>query len=419
MQSSDDTQMDDDNFVLDSPYVNNVYKCTYLDEAEFCSSYNNLSKFSIMSLNIQSLQSKFNDFAELIHSLNSHNSAPDVICLQELWQFPDSMAFSLPGYHPLEYKLRRNNVQGGGVGIFIKRRLKYSVLPEKSIFVDRIFESLFIEVELGPSAKCIVGSTYRPGTKHPTLSSGDQFTQFMDLLSNLCSNLSDYKSPVYSFGDFNLDLLQYNSSQQVTDYIDLLFSFGFMQIITKPTRVTLKSATLIDHLITTSDSNVFESVILTTKLSDHFPLIYVSNSQTQEGSNEFYEACNFSYSNLEAFGQILQRTDWNTTLTSDCPQEAYTNFANIFFNLYDTQFPVQRLKFNRNYHKLENWMSAGLLTSRREKNRLCKISLSEPSPFNLDKFKHYRNMYNRLIRAAKKLYFEIELSLTPKNLGNS
>ncbi len=64
-------------------------------------------------------------------------------------------------------------------------------------------------------------------------------------------------------------------------------------------------------------------------------------------------------------------------------------------------------------------MSAGLLTSRREKNRLCKISLSEPSPFNLDKFKRYRNMYNRLIRAAEKLYFETELRKNQSNLKKS
>jgi hypothetical protein len=71
-----------------------------------------------MSINIQSLQSKFSEFAEMIQNLEHKNIAPNIICLQELWQFPDSLALSLPGYHPIEFKLRRNNVQGGGVGIY-------------------------------------------------------------------------------------------------------------------------------------------------------------------------------------------------------------------------------------------------------------------------------------------------------------
>ncbi len=77
------------------------------------------------------------------------------------------------------------------------------------------------------------------------------------------------------FSDFNLDALHYNTNNNVTDYINLLFSYGLLQIITKPTRVTLNSATLIDHLITNSNSNSFETVILTSKLSDHFPIVFV------------------------------------------------------------------------------------------------------------------------------------------------
>jgi hypothetical protein len=94
------------------------------------------------------------------------------------------------------------------------------------------------------------------------MSTANQNDQFTDLLSNLCSDLSDYKNPMHLVGDFNLDALQYNSNHHVTDYINLLFSYGLLQIITKPTRVTLNSATLIDHWITNSSSKSLETVIL-------------------------------------------------------------------------------------------------------------------------------------------------------------
>jgi hypothetical protein len=51
-------------------------------------------------------------------------------------------------------------------------------------------------------------------------------------------------------------------------------------------------------------------------------------------------------------------------------------------------------------------MSFGLLTLRKEKIKLCKRSLKSPSPANVLRFKNYRNLYNKLTKAAKKLYYD-------------
>ena len=51
-------------------------------------------------------------------------------------------------------------------------------------------------------------------------------------------------------GDMNIDLLQCQSHMKTNDYLDNLFSNGFIPEITKPTRITSHSATLIDHIYT-------------------------------------------------------------------------------------------------------------------------------------------------------------------------
>jgi exonuclease III len=198
-----------------------------MDELQFTNTYANNLNLSIFTFNIQSLPAKFVEFSELIRCLQLVNAEPDIICLQEIWQFPDHSLFQLPGYADLIFKQRRNNVQGGGVAIYVKSSIKFSPLPQLSVFVDRVFESIFIEITPPNSSKIIVGSAYRPGTKHPNLSSADQFSQFIDLLSNLCSELSSVNCPVYLAGDINLDVLQYNFNHNTSEYIDLLFSFGF------------------------------------------------------------------------------------------------------------------------------------------------------------------------------------------------
>jgi exonuclease III len=106
----------------------------------------------------------------------------------------------------------KNNVQGGGVGIYIKKGIIYNKLPEKSIFIDQVFESLFIELS---SPKTIVGSIYRPNSKDESLTVNEQILQFQDLLANLIDDLSTLSLPVYTLSDFNLDLLKNHDSDHV------------------------------------------------------------------------------------------------------------------------------------------------------------------------------------------------------------
>ena len=54
--------------------------------------------------------------------------------------------------------------------------------------------------------------------------------------------------------------------------------------------------------------------------------------------------------------------------------------------------------------------------SRGEKNRLGGIAAKCPSEVNICKFKNYRNLYNKLTRAAKKIFFEEELNKNKSNL---
>ena len=68
--------------------------------------------------------------------------APDVIALQEIWQIQDPAFFPLPNYNLIEFKCRRNNVQGGGVGLFFKNGVRYNIL-EKNAFLSIVFLNQF------------------------------------------------------------------------------------------------------------------------------------------------------------------------------------------------------------------------------------------------------------------------------------
>lgn len=61
-------------------------------------------------------------------------------------------------------------------------------------------------------------------------------------------------------------------------------------------------------------------------------------------------------------------------------------------------------------------MTKGILISRANKVNLSKTFHSNPSPINEFLYKLYRNSYNTIIRASKKMYFETELIKNQSNM---
>ena len=113
---------------------------------------------------------------------------------------------------------------------------------------------------------------------------------------------------------------------------------------------------------------------------------------------------------------MLSKINWSTVTNELNPDLAYECFEVIFFPFYNSFFSPRVIKFNKNIHKGEKWITKGLLVSRLNKNILMKKSIVAPTPLNILNFKNYRNVNNKLVRASKKLYFTKELSKNTKNL---
>ena len=364
----------DDDFLFNnpdfSPYSEIDFNCAYIGTDHFRNS-NPPNNISVISLNIQSLPAKYNELCDMLGELSSNGLVPEVICLQETWQIADPSLYQLDNYQLIESNTREN-ARGGGVGIFVKKDIVFSVLKQYSVFSERIFESLFIEITNDNNHKVVIGSVYRPGTKCPGLTFTDQFAEFSDILSNTLSELGSKYNNVYIFGDINLDLLKISENKFISQYIDNLCSFGFLQIVTKPTKITENSATLIDHILTNSSNKVFESLLLLWKISDHLPLIHNISFKKGKIKPPIVKSRNFSQANVDRFKKALHNYNWDHVISENCPQLAFTNFTNTFNNLIDVFFPESSKKFNSNLQKIEPWMSAGILVSRRNKGLLYK-----------------------------------------------
>ena len=118
LNSLDKDDIDEDQNIFssdfnDSPYTSSTFETSYHDTTSLINKIQNSNCISVMSLNIQSLSSKYGVFRDLILELGSASCCPDIICLQEVWTVAGADLFPLPGYQPLIFKTRSTG-QGGG-----------------------------------------------------------------------------------------------------------------------------------------------------------------------------------------------------------------------------------------------------------------------------------------------------------------
>jgi len=123
----------------------------------------------------------------------------------------------------------------------------------------------------------------------------------------------------------------------------------------------------------------------------------------------------FTQHNLNNFKIALNGSDWTTVLNSTDVNAAYDEFSSIYSDLYELTFPQKKVRFNKNFHKQSPFMTAGLLISRQTKNNLFKIQLVNKTLDNVTKYKNYKQICFKTIRAAKKLYFRNKLRANVNN----
>ena len=94
--------------------------------------------------------------------------------------------------------------------------------------------------------------------------------------------------PFHIAGDFNVNIINHDKCSKVHGFLNLLYENGMMPSINKPTRVTRKIATAIDHILTNQFINVaFKTAIFETNVSDHFLVCIMLSSAEKLVENKY------------------------------------------------------------------------------------------------------------------------------------
>ena len=248
-----------------SPYVTVEQLPSYVTQVA--------DNFSILTLNCQCINSKFDDLYIVLNELSQKNGFNfSVINIQETWiknepdgSVPDVSMYNLPGYQT--FCLGASCSSKGGLLCYVLESL--NATQKFTIDSSEIWEGLFLDIDLG-SEYVTLGNIYRPPRSN---NNNTSITNFLREFKPVAENLSKDNKNVVLTGDFNIDLLKVNEREKYAEFFDLLITLGFLPKITFPTRFAKKSASLIDQIFVKDkgfNNHKSHSGILHSPISDHY-----------------------------------------------------------------------------------------------------------------------------------------------------
>ena len=379
---------------------------------------------NILSLNCQSLNSKYDEINIFLDQCFDQGCKIDIICLQETWiaTGTDISLFNIANYNLISSE--KSCSEHGGVAIYIHESLKSKIIHESanSKFYDGQFIEVTINNETKNSKKIIIGNIYRPPHQNT-----DDINNFMSEISQLLDEIRKNKN-ILLCGDFNINLLKLKEVNIVNNFLEFFLGIGFAPRITVPTRLSKNSGTLIDNFfikISEHYSNTTAGVILS-HISDHLPyfitLDYLGPHSIEKFSKKVVQISTQNISTMTDFKTDLQNTQMLLrNITADNADASYNKLDKIIQNLIDKHFPDKYEKFDKYKHGKCKWITNGILNSIKKKDKLYKILRStKKSDKNYEtkkiNFQTYQRLLKSSIRTAKKNYYFNQFNSIQNNI---
>lgn len=379
------------------------------------------NKFAVLSLNIQSLNAKYDDLQVLINDISKNDFVLSAICLQETWIHKNNshfVNFPLPHYNMLY--LDATISAHSGLCVYIHESFSYKI--RNFNFSDNEWEGLFIDIQ-HPSHKhkITICNIYRPPRDNV-----EQINIFLNELTPILEQLNRENSEVILLGDFNLDLLMVNQKNIVSVYLNLMFTYGFIPTITIPTRIH-NSATLIDNIFLRSTKHTcfYKTGVMISSVSDHLPIILcIDLSLKRMNYPKFFKSQTYNEQALSNFIDDVKISNFLSDLNVDVNADPNRNFE-VFINtlnaLIDKHFPVKLKRLKKRKHGLSPWISTGIIKSINYRDNLYKTLLLTPRTSQSflvlkQNLKVYNNILKKSIRKAKTMYFATQFNKYKKDI---
>ena len=353
--------------------------------------------FSILHCNIRSLPKNLNLLEELLCSLDSKL---DILGITETKLGEKSISnVNIKGYNFFYMDSPTNT---GGAALYIADNLK--AVPRTDIKFDVALVECWVKVK----KKIIIGCIY----KHPTC----DLEQFRNQLYDTIKTINPNRHEIYIFRDMNINFLKFNEHAQTEEFLDMLYANNILPIITKPTRLTDHTATLIDHIYTNSLQN-FTPGILTVDITDHLPIFCLVRTQlTRNHSNKKYFR-DYSKLNKDLYLDDIKLIDWHEILNPEKNlNEKVQEAINTLNKIVDKHASIRLARQSKQKQLNKPWLTKGILKSVKRKQKMYRMHLFSKDLQKIGEYKHYAAILSHHKDKSKTEYYNMQFAKYKDNL---
>ena len=369
------------------------------------------SKISMLSINCQSINAKFDKLKLFLDDVNTKNKI-SVICVQETWNHEgmDTNCFSLPDYTLIN--ANRRLTAHGGLMIYLHDDFSYKEININATNESNLFESLLVEIWRKDCSyqKFVVGNIYRL----PSYLSAD-LRSFTNEFTNLLNILRTRSKFVYICGDYNIDLLKIQTNDEFSIFYTNIVAAGFAPKITLPTRICDTTSTLIDNVYSNVIDKSHTSGILVRPISDHQMYFCIMNDifLNIKTAQKYIKIEVSNQNNIDKFVREVSDADIYSKLEPNLNTDPNHNYEILAKHLQlakSKHIPQKTKKFNKRKHFKEKWMTQELLAQVVKKNSLyVKWKTTPVTHVSYDtvkqRFKSCEKDILKQIQMAKSNYF--------------
>ena len=357
---------------------------------------------AIAALNINGLRYHHDEIKFLLNDKRIH-----ILALNETkldGSIPKELK-EISGYQQLRLDRTCN---GGGVSIYVRDSIK--MRPRVDVPSERL-ELLCVEIS-PPKSKPLL---LLLGTDH-------QVTRLIPLISWKKPFLSSTRRAKKSFSLVTqIVILPRNQliGHRITKHIFSLYElFSFKLLIEEPTRVTLNTATVIDHVAITCPRNIIKSGVLEFSLSDHYMVYCIRkfNGAVEKGHKKI-KTRKMKNFNEEAFLADVSGICWEQMLTETDDINVLVNYWSEMSSLIiEKHAPLIEMRVSEKYCP---WIDKDLRDLMRTRDKLKKSAVKGKSPILMDSYRKICNKVNARNAQLKKQHYSNRVYASNGNMKES
>ena len=212
-------------------------------------------------------------------------------------------------------------------------------------------------------------------------------------------------------GDLNCNLL--SNSPESHALKDLCTLLNLAQLISKPTRVTETTETLIDVMLTTNPDLLRRSDVCEITISDHFLVYCILNLKLPKPRPTEITTRSYKNFNPETFNVDIGRVPWSTIDLFDQVDDKVDCFNNLFLGVLEQHAPLKTFKVR--HSKVSPVITPEIKLLMKQRDGLLKLARQTVNSCDWESYRVLHRDVKTKIRQAEREYVRSEITANKEN----